>query len=49
MELIIRKELQYVILKMCIFFTKIYGPWRNPLKFGMHDWWQILFVVKRLN
>jgi hypothetical protein len=26
MELIIRKELQYVILKMCIFFTKIYGP-----------------------
>jgi hypothetical protein len=26
MELIIEKELKYVLLKMCIFFTNIYGP-----------------------
>jgi hypothetical protein len=26
-----------------------YVPWKNPLKFGLHNWWQILFVTKRLN
>ncbi len=32
MELVIRKEVKYVR-----FITNIYGPWWNPLKFGMHD------------
>jgi hypothetical protein len=41
-------------IKICAFenvciFSQIFISLKNPLKFGMHDWWQILFVAKRLN